>query len=93
MSDDAKQSMTMNINLSADEQAKVEAIDGLVFDVALNEQGINARLLWDAVGDAAGRTIRLLAIGQTQPLLTIPEGEFANLSESDVVDRLRRRPR
>ena len=61
--------------------------------MALNELGIDGRLLWDATEDEDGRVIRLSAAGQTEHLMAIPASEFAELSENQIVERFRRLPR
>ena len=84
MSEDAKTSMLVYLGLNSDEQSKLKAIDGLVFDI-LSRSKIESRAIWTGRGIAEGRTIRLNFTGAKTPIASFSGGEIMSLTTDEII--------
>ncbi len=89
MSDEAKNNMILCYGLSADEQKKLEPMEGDILRIVHNKLGQTDRPIWVSSNDEERRVIRLCLIGsKSSTLMEITSSELAASSPESLLKRI-----
>ena len=92
MSDDAKINLLFYVNLTTDEELKLEAVDSNVASLVIKTLGITTRPVWKSKDQTGTRMIQLMISDHKPPtVFEIPSSELISFSSSELMHAIDQR--